>query len=209
MVLAREPEHGDDGAAGLLRELPGELDGGDGFVDRVERAAEEPELLPRHDDGALGIAQRLDARADRLVEITPGLVLLGQHVGERRAVAVECGGRARGLGPRRRVAEVVREEAERGLVALGVATEEIGKAIEPVEGDAAGDEGRSGTIHGRAKKVGAQRAAPLRRIGQAREHAIGSVLLLHLLDLVAELGGTLVVLGLDGLVELRLHPLDG
>lgn len=57
VVLRGDPEHGDDDASLRVRPPPRLRDRARGLVEREQRSAEEPGLLPRHHDGG--------ARADR------------------------------------------------------------------------------------------------------------------------------------------------
>ena len=59
VIFGREPEDG-DGADAALRERPGEFDGGERFEDRIERSAEEADLLAGDDGDGVGLGEFVD-----------------------------------------------------------------------------------------------------------------------------------------------------
>ena len=78
MVVGRDPEDRHDRAAGGGLQIPRERDRGDGLVQGIERPAEEPGLLPRHDHHRIRTPESIQAPT-RSFEKSPPLGLTFQN----------------------------------------------------------------------------------------------------------------------------------
>src|SRR6185312_2177892 len=107
-ILGRHPEDGDDRSAGLDGERFREHDRGRRFIDGVERAEEQADLLPGDDDGGARLAQVLERAAPRRA-IGQERLLRGELGEQRRRRRAGRGARDR-LFARLPIAEPRRKE---------------------------------------------------------------------------------------------------
>ena len=143
VIFAGHPEDRHDRAARLVSELLGQLQGGDGFVDGVERSCQQPGLLPRHHSDGVGVAKGVDIGPHGVGQ-SPASFLFQQHVGQRLAIAVVArraiGRRSPGLGR----AKVTGVEVGHGIVVRTVLGEELGETLHIRQGNAANGGQRRG-----------------------------------------------------------------